>query len=182
MARRLGSLGRPLLAVVVVAVVGALAFQLLVRESTAVPRLVPPRAAATLGEGDDAIAVGPNGAVLEWLALEEAAELPRLPLDAPPPNGRLQGTVLEQAQVLGAAPAPLRPYIERSYYGESGIDVVLRSGIELRFGDATQATRKWQAAAVVLADPSISALDYVDLRAPRRPAVDGSGHALPPLP
>ena len=44
---------------------------------------------------------------------------------------------------------------------------MLRSGIELRFGDASQAATKWKAAAAVLADPSITALDYVDLHAPR---------------
>lgn len=182
MARRLGSLRRPLLALLVVAAVAALAFQLLARDSAAEPRLVLPRATATIGSGEDAIAVGPDGAVLEWLALDEAAELPRLPLDAPPPSGRLRGPLLEQAKVLGAAPEPLRPYIDSSYYGESGVDVVLRSGIELRFGDASQVARKWRVAAAVLADPSISALDYVNLHAPRRPNVGGSGHALPPLP
>jgi len=75
----------------------------------------------------------------------------------------------------------LRPYLERSYYGESGVDVELRGGIELRFGDASRAGEKWEAASAVLADPSIEALDYVDLHAPGRPAVGGSGHALPPV-
>ena len=84
------------------------------------------------------------------------------------------GHVLKQAQVLGAAPAALRPYVERSYYGESGVDVILTTGIELRFGDASQAKRKWKAAAAVLADPSVTALDYVDLHAPTHPAVGGS--------
>ncbi len=82
--------------------------------------------------------------------------------------------------MLGAAPATLRPYIESSYYGETGVDVVLRSGIELRFGDASQAAAKWKAAAAVLADPSVTTLDYVDLHVPGRAAVGGSGHTLPP--
>jgi hypothetical protein len=90
--------------------------------------------------------------------------------------------VLAQARVLGAAPAVLRPYLEGSYFGESGVDVKLRSGIELRFGDASQAARKWRAAAAVLADPAITALDSVDLHAPSHPAIHGSGHALPPPP
>ena len=84
--------------------------------------------------------------------------------------------------MLGATPAALRPYVEGSYFGESGVDVNLTSGIELRFGNATQAARKWQAAAAVLADPAVTALDYVDLHAPGRPAIGGSGHTLPPLP
>ena len=74
--------------------------------------------------------------------------------------------MLEQARVLGAAPAALRPYLASSYYGESGVDVELTSGIELRFGEPRRAARKWKAAAAVLADPSITALDYVDLHAP----------------
>ncbi len=41
--------------------------------------------------------------------------------------------------------------------------------------------RQLDDAAAVLADPSITALDYVDLHAPRRPAVGGSGHTLPPM-
>ena len=33
------------------------------------------------------------------------------------------GPVLMQTKVLGAAPAELRPFLERSYFGESGVDV-----------------------------------------------------------
>ena len=79
--------------------------------------------------------------------------------------------------MLGAAPAPLRPCIESSRYGESGVDVELRSGIELRFGDASRAAEKWRSAVAVLADPSITAADYVDLHSPSRPTVYGEGHA-----
>lgn len=151
-----------------------------VRDRTVGGEVIVPRATATIGTGTDAVAVGPGGQLLGWLPLSEDAQLPSLPLTAVPKNGRLAGPVLEQAEVLGAAPAGLRPYLESSYYGESGVDVELRSGIELRFGDASQAPAKWRAAAAVLADPSVTTLDYVDLHAPGRPAVGGSGHTLPP--
>ena len=164
---------------VVAAVAGA--YVLLVRDTTAEPTVIVPRAAATIGTGSEAIAVGPDGQILAWLPLSEDAQLPRLPLSEPPQGGQLGGTALQQARILGATPLALRPYVESSYYGESGVDVMLRSGIELRFGDVSQAAAKWKAAAAVLADPSITALDYVDLHAPRRPAVGGSGHTLPPL-
>ena len=74
-------------------------------------------------------------------------------------------------RVLAAVPDALRPYVEGSYYGESGVDVELTTGIELRFGDASQARRKWRAAAAILADPSVTALDYVNVRRaePARP-------------
>jgi len=165
-------------AVALVAV--AVAYLGLVRTTTVEPELKMPPATATIGSGSQAVAIGPDGQILTWLPLSEEVQLPRLPLSEPPPGGRLTGPVLQQARVLGAAPATLRPYIGSSYYGESGVDVELRSGIELRFGDASQLAAKWKAAAAILADPSITALDYVDLHAPRRPAVGGSGHTLPP--
>lgn len=166
-----------ILAVVAVAAVA----QLLFGEQTAEPHLVATRATATIGSGSDAVAVGPDGQILAWYPLSEDEALPSLPISSPPESGELAGPLLRQARVLGAAPAALRPYIEGSYYGESGVDVMLRSGIELRFGDDSRATTKWKAAAAVLADRSIEALDYVDLHAPRRPAIGGSGHTLPPL-
>lgn len=169
-----------IIAAALVAAVGAI-YWVAIRDSTVAAKLDVPRATATIGTGSDAVAVGPDGQVLAWLPIPEDALLPYLPLGSVPKGGRLAGPVLEQARVLGAAPAALRPYIESSYYGESGVDVNLRSGIELRFGDASQVSAKWKAAAAVLADPSITALDYVDLHAPRRAAVYGSGHALPPV-
>lgn len=141
-----------------------------------------PVPSAVIGSGSDAVVVGPRGQILDWLPPPEDGTLPSLPLREVPRSGRLGGTMLQQAIVLGAAPAALRPHVERSYHGESGVDVVLRSGIELRFGDASRAGEKWRAAATVLADPSLTALDYINLYAPSRPTVGGSGHALPPPP
>jgi hypothetical protein len=155
---------------------------LLLRDESVAPRLVASEPTAMIGGGDEAVAVAANGAVIAWLPPPEEGSLPRLPLQAPPEGGRLRGPALEQALVLGAAPAALRPYIEGSYYGESGVDVNLTSGVELRFGSSTQAARKWRAAAAVIADASVNTLDYVDLHAPSRPAIGGSGHTLPPVP
>jgi Cell division protein FtsQ len=181
-AGKLGPVRRALLAVLLLAVLAAAAYELLLRDSTVAPQLVLPTATATIGGGSGAVAVGPDGAILEWLPLSEELQLPRLPLSTVPEKRRLGGPLLEQARVLGSAPASLRPYLESSYYGESGVDVVLRAGIELRFGEASRLAEKWRAAVAVLADPSIEALDYVDLRAPRRPSVGGSGHTLPAIP
>jgi cell division protein FtsQ len=181
-AERLGPVRRALIAFLLVAVLAGAAYELLVRDSTIAPRLVLPTATATIGGGSEAVAVGPDGAILEWLPLSEELQLPRLPLSTVPEKRRLGGPLLEQSRVLGMAPAALRPYLESSYYGESGVDVVLRSGIELRFGDASRLVEKWRAATAVLADPSIEVLDYVDLRAPRHPSVGGSGHTLPTVP
>jgi hypothetical protein len=167
---------------VAIAIAIAAVYYFLVRDKTVSPHVEVPRLAATIGSGPEAIGVSSNGAIIRWLPLPEDPPLPQLPLTEAPKGGQLRGPALQQARVLGAVPDALRPYVESSYYGESGVDVNLASGIELRFGDASQATRKWRAAAAVLADPSITVLDYVDLHAPSRPAVRGSGHELPPAP
>ncbi|HEV2791686.1 MAG TPA: cell division protein FtsQ/DivIB [Solirubrobacterales bacterium] len=169
-------------AVLVVLVVLVAGYWFLFREGTAEPRVTVPKPAATIGEGSEAIAVTGNGALVRWLPLSEDRPLPRLPLDEPPKGGRVKGPILEQVRVLAAVPEELRPYLESSSFGESGVEVTLTTGIELRFGDASQATRKWRAAVAVLADPEVTALDYVDLLAPGNPAVGGSGHELPAAP
>ncbi|HEU4463074.1 MAG TPA: cell division protein FtsQ/DivIB [Solirubrobacterales bacterium] len=141
-----------------------------------------PILAAAIGEGDEAVGVAGNGAVVRWLSPPDDPPLPRLPLAEVPKGGKVRGTALEQVRVLAAVPDQLRPYVESSYFGESGVDVMLTSGIELRFGDASQARRKWKAVAAVLADPSVTSLSYVDVHAPTRPAYEESGSELPPAP
>lgn len=152
------------------------------RQKTVEANVEVPILVAAIGEGEEAVGVAGSGAVVRWLAPPEDPPLPRLPLDEVPKGGKVRGTALEQVRVLAAVPDDLRPYVESSFFGESGVDVTLTTGIELRFGDASQASRKWRAAAAVLADPSVTALDYVDLHAPSRPAYGGSEHELPPAP
>jgi hypothetical protein len=169
------------LAIPVVILAGFVA-QRLLGDETVTPKLVSSRPVAAIGSGTEAVAVAEDGTVIAWFPVTEESGLPELPLAEPPKVGRLAGPALEQVRVLAATPPALRPYVERSYYGESGVDVELATGIELYFGDATRAPRKWRAAAAILANPSLTALDYVDVTAPSRASVGGSGHALPPIP
>jgi cell division septal protein FtsQ len=164
-------------AIVVVAVIVVYWFEF--RGSTVEAQIEVPQLAAQIGEGEAAILVAADGTVVRWSRRPQHLHLPKLPLDEAPKSGRLQGTALEQAEILGAVPPPLRRFLASSRYGESGVEVELTSGIELRFGDSSQAVRKWKAAAAVLADPSITALDYVNVQAPGSPAVGGEGHVLP---
>jgi len=166
-----------ILAVIVVAFVA----QKFVSDKTVEPHLVSSEPVAAIGSGSEAVAVADDGTVLTWLTLPEDVNLPQLPLSSAPKGPRVEGPVLEQVRVLAAAPPALRRYVAGSHFGESGVDVELSSGIELIFGSAGDAERKWRAAAAVLADPSITALDYVNLLAPGRPTVGGSGHTLPPV-
>lgn len=148
-----------------------------VEANVQVPQLV-----AAIGEGEEAVGVAGNGAVVRWLPPPEDPPLPQLPLDEVPKGGKVRGTALEQVRVLAAVPDDLRPYVASSYFGESGVDVELTTGIELRFGDASQARRKWKAVAAVLADPAVTSPSYVDVHAPTRPAYEESGSELPPAP
>jgi len=171
---------RRLLAVAAIVVVAAIVFYwFAVRDKTVAATVEVPQIAAQIGEGEGAVLVASNGEVIRWSYRPQHLHLPLLPLSEPPKGGRLKGTAREQAEVLGAVPPALRRFLASSRYGESGVDVELSSGIELRFGDSSQAARKWEAAAAVLADRSVTTLSYVDLHAPSHPAVGGEAHTLP---
>lgn len=171
---------RWVIAIVAVIVIAFIA-QKLFGNTTVTPHLVASRPIARIGSGSEAVAVAEDGTILKWLPVSADSRLPALPLQTPPKGPRVEGSALEQVRVLAATPTALRRYVAASHLGESGVDVELSSGIELRFGNASDAARKWKAVAAVLADPSITALDYVDVQAPGRPAVYGSGHTLPPV-
>lgn len=183
MAERLGSVrARLIVGAVLVAFVALAAYWFLLRQETAEPHVLVPRLAATIGEGEDAVGVAADGALVHWLPLPEEPPLPRLALEGPPKGGRVKGPALEQVHVLAAVPGELRPYVDSSGYGESGVEVNLTTGIELIFGDASQVAKKWRAATAVLANPEVTGLDYVALQAPSRPSYGGSEHELPATP
>ena len=136
------------------------------------------RPSALIGEGDDAVAVADDGTVMRGLATD-GLDLPVLPLGRVPTGTRLGGPVLDQARVLGAAPEALLPMVDGTERRGRKIVVDLGAGIELRFGMPVRLEEKWRAAAAVLADPELTALGYVDLTSPDRPAVGGAGATLP---
>ena len=169
-----------IIALAVVLVAAAL-YLLVLRDKTVSPTVTVPRPVAAIGVGSGAVGVDSSGRVLSTMPAPEDGSLPLLPATEPPKSGRVAGPLLQQVRILAAAPAALRPYLANTSYGEQGVSVELGSGIEIRFGDATEAERKWRAAAAVLADPTTEAVDYIDVQAPQRPAVYGSGHVLPPV-
>ncbi len=137
------------------------------------------RVVAQIGNGKRVVLVTDDGKLFGSATGAKASQ-PVLPLKKLPPGKRVRGHVLEEVRVLAAAPKPLRPYIAATKWGKSGAEVELTSGIFVRFGDQSEAVRKWKAAAAVLADPSVTLLSYVDVHAPTRPDVGGEGHELPP--
>ncbi len=177
---------RALAALVVVIVLAVAVYWFFLRSDSspeAAPA-APPHAVARIGEGSKAVAVDQRGNLAPQLKLPKKPPLPLLPLKAPPKGGRVKGPVLEEVEVLLAAPSALMPYLAATSFDkkEGGVTVETTSGIELRFGDASQAKKKWEAAVAIIADPSITALDYVDLEAPSRPSYLEGEHELPPAP
>ena len=137
------------------------------------------RVVAQIGNGKRVVLVSDDGTLL-GSATGKKADQPVLPLKKMPPGKRVRGHVLEEVRILAAAPEALRPYISATKWGETGAEAELNSGIFIRFGDQSEAVRKWKSAAAVLADPSVTLLSYVDVHAPTRPDVGGEGHELPP--
>jgi hypothetical protein len=138
------------------------------------------RVVAQIGNGKRVVLVSDDGTLLGSATGKEAGQ-PVLPLKKLPPGNRVRGHVLEEVRILAAAPKPLRPYIAATKWGKTGAEVELTSGIFIRFGDQSEAVRKWRsAAAALLADPSVTLLSYVDVHAPTRPEVGPGELELPP--
>lgn len=137
------------------------------------------RVVAQIGNGKRVVLVSDDGTLLGSATGKKASQ-PVLPLKKVPPGKHVRGHVLEEVRILAAAPKPLRPYIAATSWGKTGAEVELTSGILIRFGDQSEAVRKWKSAAAVLADPSVTLLSYVDVHAPTRPEVGPGEHELPP--
>ncbi len=129
----------------------------------------PPR--MLVRAGDREVPVAADGTLLEGVSVSDG-ELPVLALDKLPEQGPLVGAPLEQALIVGAAPEPLRPLIEKIGHSDDyGVELTLRGGISVRFGSGARAADKWASTAALLADPKLVSLAYVDVRVPERPAV-----------
>jgi hypothetical protein len=184
---------RVLLGLIVLAVVGVAVYWFALRDSsTPTAQAKPTTPVAQIGEGKTVILVGDDGRLLGTRTTgahdeankkgggEAQKHLVLLPVKKQPKGDRVKGHTLEEVHVIAAAPAPLRKYLAAAKYGKTGVELETTAGIQIRFGDDREATRKWEAAATVLADPSVTLLSYVDVTAPSHPAVGGEDHELPP--
>jgi hypothetical protein len=180
---------RALLALGVVALAAVAIYWFALRgSSTPTAEARPTTPVAQIGSGKTVLVVGDEGRVLGTRSGGENGagggkdqqHLVLLPVKKRPKGDRVKGHVLEEVHLIAAAPASIRRNIAGASYGKTGVVLTTTTGIEIRFGDDREATRKWQAAATVLADPSVTLLSYVDVTAPAHPAVGGEDHELPP--
>lgn len=130
------------------------------------------------------VVVADDGVVLE-AADNPPGDVPAIEVEgsggAPAPGEGLSGEAAEVTTVLGATPKPLLAELTAARIEPGqGIVVIAGDGLELRFGEATRADAKWEAAAAVLADPQLGAIDYIDLSLPERPVAGSGTSAAPP--
>lgn len=119
-------------------------------------------------EGDGGTIVSGEGIVLQS-GVDRPDGLPLIDAEGNI-GGAVDGDALAGAQVLAGLPPVLAPQIESvAMDKELGPVVTLNGGVEVRFGDPTRSEAKWKAVAGVLADPSITTLNYLDVSVPSRP-------------
>ena len=100
--------------------------------------------------------------------------LPVVRVRAAPAGERTRDArALRAIGLLAAAPPALRGRVLRIYRGPRGIAAAVQNGPRLYFGGAARLDAKWDAAALVLAQPSSRGASYVDLRVPERPVAGG---------
>jgi hypothetical protein len=76
--------------------------------------------------------------------------------------------------VLAAAPYEMLARVSQvTTNNRHGIEVQLRNGPAIYFGDADRLDAKWTAAIAVIGDPSSAGAAYVDVSDPERPAAGG---------
>lgn len=131
------------------------------------------RQPAAYVEADGGALLAGDGVVLAR-GTERPEGVPQIDVESSGLAARASGEALILARVLGPAPRALARRIEGAAVDpEYGPVVELTAGIELRFGDPSQAAIKWDAAAAVLADPGFTGAAYIDLSVPSRPVPGG---------
>ncbi len=139
------------------------------------------RAVAALEVGDRRIAAAGSGLLLRGVTPDE--NLPVIRMAAPPAGERVDNrNTLTALGIAAAAPAALLARIDRLWTGDDGMMLSLVDGPDVIFGDASDARRKWLAAARVLADSSAAGATYLDVRIPERVGAGGLGPVPEPTP
>ena len=129
--------------------------------------------AALEAPGTKPVPVAADGTVLP--GLEPGRALPAVGVRGAVAGERLEeGRARRLVGVVAAAPAAVGARIGRVGVRPGvGVVVVMRHGPELRLGAAAELSRKWTAAARLLAEPSAVGATYVDVRLPERPVAGG---------
>lgn len=128
------------------------------------------RRPAAYADADGGTILAGDGVVLAT-GVDRPDGIPPIVAEAPGAAGdRANGPALVLALILGAVPREVSAQVESARVDpENGPIVTLSGGLELRFGNTSQADLKWRAASAVLADPGLTSATYIDLSVPSRP-------------
>jgi cell division protein FtsQ len=138
-----------------------------------------PVAALTAPDGH-AVPVAFDGTLLPRLVKDK---LPVVAVSSTPLHDGFESVrVRTLVRVLAAAPAPLRPQLDRAYLAPEGkgILVAMRNGPTLELGTSGRLAAKWASATRVLAAPSSAGASEIDVRLPERPSARGFASAQNP--
>jgi cell division protein FtsQ len=127
---------------------------------------------ARVVDGDEELAVSADGYVLPGVEVDRRA-LP--PIVAAVEAGRVDADGAEQAAIAGAAPAELRERIESIQFDpeRGGVVLAIEDAPELRLGDGSEASEKWDAVVAVFSNPDLGSPAYLDASVPERPVTGG---------
>lgn len=138
----------------------------------------PERTLAVLEDGKGAWLVAESGRVMASVKPGARPKLPRLVAELPRPpavGSRLAGVRMDETlATLAAVPRRFPGGVASAEGGESGLVLVLRSGLEVRLGEPVDGTAKLAAAAAViraLPADELPLYDYVDASVPVRVVV-----------
>jgi cell division protein FtsQ len=130
-----------------------------------------------LTAGGRAVAATGDGTLVPDVA---AGGLPAIAVGSLPGGSRVTDpSALAALALLAATPDRLLARISQVTTSSShGLEVQLRSGPSVYFGDERDIAAKWAAATEVLADPSSAGASYIDVTDPAHPAAGASAQAV----
>ncbi len=139
-----------------------------------------PVAALVPEGGGSRLLLAADGTALRGLEVEHP--VPVLTTGGLPAGDRLSDrTTMRSLRVVAAAPVGLDRRVLTVVEDSRGMVARLRKGPEVVLGGLTALRAKWDAAALVLADPAAAGAAYVDVRLPSRPVAGGPGKPVDPL-
>lgn len=127
------------------------------------------RAPAGYIDRDGGVVVAGDGTVLQT-GIDRPDGIPVIDAEPTASGAQINGDALVAAQVLAGVAPVMAPQVEEiGIDSEHGPVATLNGGVEVRFGDASRAEMKWRAVAAVLAEPSFTSANYLDVSVPSRP-------------
>lgn len=127
---------------------------------------------AVVGEGADAVLVDGDGRAIDLAPSSgSGADLPVVEGAAPAVGGSLAGDARVAAGIIAALPEDLRAEVASAGGPSSDVELELRDGIVVAWGDAAQPSAKAEALGVLLGQDDRASFSRIDVSVPRASTV-----------